>query len=274
MLNWTRRTCNRFREERLLQVAGGLTFTTLLSVVPLLAVSFALFTRFPVFRQLQRAIHEQLLKSLLPADISRTVLKHLSQFAANANGLTLLGFLFVVASAVALLLTVENVLNRIWQVKQNRPFFKRVGMYLLLLALGPLGIGASLCTMTYLVAASADLLETLPPSYRFLLHLGPVLSGAVGLAALFYFVPNTHVRRREAILGGLLASIALDLGKRGFAIYLLQLPSYKTVYGAFAVVPMFLVWVYFSWLVTLTAAVIASSLGRPNAPAGRRLARA
>jgi len=273
MLNLTRRTCNRFREERLLQVAGSLTFTTLLSVVPLLAVSFALFMRFPVFRQLQRAIHEHLLKSLLPADISRTVLKHLSQFAANANSLTLVGFLFVVASAVALLLTVENMLNRIWQVPQNRPFFKRVGMYLLLLALGPLGIGVGLWAMSYLVAASAGLLETLPPSYHFLLQLGPVLFGAVGLAALFYFVPNTHVRRREALLGGLFASIALDLGKRGFAIYLLQLPSYKTVYGAFAVVPMFLVWVYFSWLVILTAAVIASSLGRPNAPAGRRLAR-
>ena len=269
-----RRTFNRFREERLFQVAGGLAFTTLLSVVPLLAVSFALFMRFPAFRQLQRAIHEHLLKSLLPADISRSVLKHLNQFAANANGLSLIGFLFVVASAVALLLTVEDALNRIWQVKQNRPFFKRVGLFVLLLALGPLIVGVGLWAMSYLLASSAGLLETLPSSHHFLLHLGPVLLGAVGLAALFYFVPNTYVRRREALLGGLLASIALDLGKRGFAIYLLQLPTYKTVYGAFAVVPMFLVWVYFSWLVTLSAALIASSLGRPNAQAGRRPARA
>jgi membrane protein len=131
----------RFREERLPQVAGSLTFTTVLSVVPLLAVSFALFMRFPFLKRLQEAIHEHLLKGLLPAQISRPVLKHLDQFAANTSGLTLVGSLFVVASAVMLLLTVENAFNRIWAVTKNRPLFKRVGLYLLMLALGPLVLG-------------------------------------------------------------------------------------------------------------------------------------
>src|SRR5690349_1511559 len=130
MFSLTRLTVRRAREERLAQVAGSLTFTTLLSIVPLLAVSFALFTRFPIFKRFEKAIEEILLKSLLPADISRTVLKHLSQFAENANSLTALGSLFVLATVIAMLLTVENALNQIWEVKRGRPFLKRVGLYL------------------------------------------------------------------------------------------------------------------------------------------------
>src|SRR5437868_7753600 len=130
MFSLTQLTIRRAREERLPQVAGSLTFTTVLSIVPFLGVSFALFTRFPVFRRFEKAIEEILLRSLLPADLSRTVLRYLSQFAENAGGLTLLGSLFVVATAVALLLTIENALNQIWEVRRPRPFLKRVGLYL------------------------------------------------------------------------------------------------------------------------------------------------
>jgi membrane protein len=244
-----------------------------LSVVPLLAVSFALFTRFPVFRGLGEAIREHLMKGLLPADISRTVLKHVGQFTANAGGLTLVGSLFVLATALAMLLSVENVLNRIWQVRKDRPVLQRLGLYLLMLAMGPALLGASLWATSYLQAASGNLLRTLPASAAMVLNLGPVLLGTAGFAALFYCVPNAKVLRRDAIVGGLLASIAFELGKRGFALYLLKVPTYKTVYGAFAPVLLFLIWVYFSWLVTLAAALVTASLPRAGRPSGRKLAR-
>lgn len=252
----------RAREERLAQVAGSLTFTTVLSVVPFLAASFALFTRIPIFGRFKDAIEQYLLRSLIPADISRTVLKHLTQFAANASGLTLVGSLFVLATAVAMLLTVENVLNRIWRVKKDRPLHRRVGLYLVMLAIGPPILGASLWTTSYLLGASIGLIGSMAPGVKFLLDLGPVLLGVVGLAGVFYFVPNTKVRRRDAIAGGLMASVAFEVGKRGFAAYLLKVPTYKTMYGAFAAFPVFLLWVYFSWLVTLTAALITANLGR------------
>jgi membrane protein len=114
------------------------------------------------------------------------------------------------------------------------------------------------------------LIGTLPSSVRFVLNLGPVLLGALALATLFYFVPNTRVRRRDAIVGGLIASIAFELGKRGFAAYLVKMPTYKAVYGAFAAFPVFLLWVYFSWLVTLTAAIITANLSGARARPGRR----
>ena len=274
MISLTRLTIQRARQERLPQVAGSLTFTTVLSVVPLLAVSFALITRFPLFRQLHEALQQHLLQALLPADISRTVLRHLGEFAANAGGLTLVGLLFVLAAALALLLTVENALNRIWQVRKDRPFLKRLGVYLALLAVGPLALGASLWATSYLVGVSLGMIGKLPPWAAFVLNLGPVLLGTLVLTFLFYYLPNTHVRRRDAILGGLLGSIALELGKRGFAYYLLSVPTYKTIYGGFAVVPVFLLWVYFSWLVTLAAALVAANMARAGRPAGRRTARA
>jgi membrane protein len=94
--------------------------------------------------------------------------------------------------------------------------------------------------------------------------------GALTLASLFYFVPNTRVRRRDALIGGVVASVAFELCKRAFAAYLLKAPTYKTLYGAFAVFPAFLLWVYFSWLVTLTSALLISNLARARRrPAGR-----
>lgn len=275
MFQLTRLTIARAREERLAQVAGSLTFTTLLSIVPFLAVSFALFTRFPEFKRFEKAIEDYLLKSLLPADISRTVLKNLTQFADNANGLTVLGSLFILATAMAMMLTVENALNQIWQVRRGRPILRRVGLYLLMLAAGPPVLGASLWATSYVLSASVGLIGSLPPSVQFVLTLGPVLLGAVVLSALFHFVPNTRVRWRDAIVGGLLASIGFELGKRGFAAYVLKIPTYQAVYGAFAVFPVFLLWVYFSWLVTLAAALVAANLARAGAPAGgaRRLSR-
>jgi len=269
MLSLIRLTIRRARKERLPQIAGSLTFTTVLSIAPFLAVSFALFTRFPMFRRFEDALEEHLLRSLLPTDISRTVLKYLNQFAANANDLTLVGSLFLLGAAIALLLTVENAFNQIWNVKRNRPFYKRVGLYLLMLAAGPPVLGVSLWAMSTVLGASLGWIGTLPPAARFVLNLGPMLLSMLVVTCLFYFVPNTKVRRRDAIVGGLIACIALELGKHGFAAYLLKVPTYKAVYGAFAVLPVFLLWVYFSWLVTLTAALIAANLAQATGSGGK-----
>ena len=273
MFTLTRLTIDRARKERLPQVAGSLAFTTLLSIVPLLAASFALFTRFPVFARFKEALQEFLLNRLLPADIARTVLKYLNQFAANASGLTWVGSLLLLATAVAMLLTVENALNQMWKVRKNRPFFKRVGLYLLMLAIGPPVLGLSLWATSYLLGVSLGLIGALPPSFAFVLDLGPLVLGVAVLTCMFYLVPNARVRLRDAFAGGLIASVAFELGKRGFTSYLVKVPTYKALYGTFAALPMFLLWVYFSWLVTLVAALVAANLAltrrRPAARGAR-----
>ena len=273
MFTLTRLTIDRARKERLPQVAGSLAFTTLLSIVPLLAASFALFTRFPVFARFKDALQEFLLNRLLPADIARTVLKYLNQFAANASGLTWVGSLLLVVTAVAMLLTVENALNQMWKVRKNRPFFKRIDLYLLMLAIGPPVLGLSLWATSYLLGISLGLIGALPPSLAFVLDLGPLVLGVAVLTGMFYLMPNARVRLRDAFAGGLIASVAFELGKRGFTSYLVKVPTYKALYGTFAALPMFLLWVYFSWLVTLVAALVAANLAltrrRPAAKPAR-----
>ena len=266
MLTLTRLTLRRARQEHLPQVAGSLTFTTLLSIVPMLAVSLALFTRFPVFGRFEAALEEHLLKSLLPPEIARTVLKTLHEFAANAGGLTWVGSSFLLATAIAMLLTVENAFNQIWNVKRRRPLLKRVGLYALTLAVAPPVLGLSLWATSYVLGVSLGWLGPLPPWASIVLEFGPAALGGLALAWLFYLVPNTRVRRRHALAGGLLASAALELGKRGFAAWLLKIPTYQAVYGAFAALPLFMLWVYYSWLVTLAAALVAANLGRRTAP--------
>jgi membrane protein len=260
----------RFREERLAQAAGGLAFATALSMVPLLAVSFALFARIPVLRAAGEAIREHLLRGLLPPDITKTVLKHLAQFTGNASGLTLVGFAVLLASALALLLSVENTLNRIWRAPRPRPLLRRLALYAGMLLTGPAIVGASLWATSFLLAASGGLAGRPPAGLPQALNYGPVILAAAGFACLFRFVPHTAVRWRDAIVGGLVAGIAFELGKRGFAIYLANVPTYRTIYGAFAPLLAFLVWVYYSWFITLAAALVSASLPRGAAQPRRR----
>ncbi|MBS0449841.1 MAG: YihY family inner membrane protein [Proteobacteria bacterium] len=273
MLTLTRMTLQRARSERLPQVAASLAFTTLLSIVPVLAASFALFTRFPAFRKIKDALQEFLLSRLIPADIAQTVLKYLNLFASNAKSLPWMSSLILLGSAVAMLLTVENAMNQMWQVKKNRPFFKRVGMYLLMLAIGPLVVGLSLWASSYVLAASMGLIGALPRSLALAIDLAPLALGVAAMASLFYFLPNTKVLLRDAIAGGAVASVAFELGKRGFAAYLVKLPTYKALYGTLAVLPMFLLWIYFSWLVTLVAAMVTANLAQARRRTGQPRAR-
>lgn len=263
MLALARLTLRRARQERLPQVAGSLTFTTLLALVPLLAVSLALFTRFPAWSgRFEAALEQHLLAGLLPAGIARTVLGHLQQFAANAGGLTVAGSLLLLATALAMLVTVENALNRIWGVRRPRPWLARLRLYLLVLAVLPPLLGVGLWATSWLLGRSLGLIGPLPPSAQFVLTLGPAALSWAILVAVFRVVPHTRVRWRDALLGALIASVALELGKHGFAAYLLQLPTYQAVYGAFSVLPVFLLWVYYSWLVTLAAALVAAGVSR------------
>ncbi len=274
MLSLARLTLRRAREERLPQVAGSLTLTTVLSIVPILAVGFALFARVRAFRRFGRAIENDLLKPLLPHEIAQPVLKHVTRFAENAGSLTWVSSLFVLVTAMAMLLTVENAFNRIWRVRTGRPIVKRLGLYLALLAVGPAAVGASLCATSYLASASAGLVGALPSSVSLAMTLGQVCLMALGSATLFYVLPNAKVRRRDALVGGLIAAVGFELGKRGFAAYLVTVPTYKAVYGVFAALPAFLLWVYVSWMVALTAAVVTANLTRAQPRARGRQASA
>ena len=248
----------RFREDRLGQTAGSLTFTTLIAMVPLLTVMLALFSAFPMFSNFQDALQKYFLQSLVPDNIAKPVLQALTQFASKANRLGTVGLVVLVATAVALMLTIDRTLNAIWRVRQPRPIAQRVLVYWAAATLGPLLLGISLSFTSYAVSASRGIVGALPGGVSLLLNIVEYLALAAAITGLYRYVPNTHVQWRHAVAGGVFVSTAFELAKKALAWYLGQVPTYSVVYGAFATVPIFLVWIYVGWVIVLLGAVIAA----------------
>jgi membrane protein len=250
----------RADEERITQVASSLTFTSVLSMVPLLAVALALFTAFPLFNQFQGALEEYLVTNLMPPSVAQNIMGYLNDFAQKASRLTAIGGVFLVFTALSLMLTIDHALNEIWHVRKARALPQRVLIYWATLTLGPVLMGASLWATSFLARESMGLVgNTLAPLEVLLSFLPMVLTG-LAFAALFIVVPNRQVEPRDALTGGFAAAVVLEIMKACFAYYLTRFPSYTVIYGAFATLPIFLLWVYLSWLVTLFGAILAASL--------------
>jgi len=248
----------RFREDRLALTAGSLTFTTLISLVPLMTVMLALFTAFPIFGRFQVALQQYFLQSLVPDTIARPVLKTLTQFAGQASKLGSLGLLVLGVTALALMFTIDRTLNALWRVPRPRPLAQRVLVYWAALTLGPLLLGASLSLTSYAISASRGVVNELPGGLSLLLGLIEFGLLAAGMAGLYRFVPNTHVRWPHAVAGGIFVAIGFELAKRGLAWYVSSVPTYSVVYGAFATLPILLLWIYLSWVIVLLGAVVAA----------------
>jgi membrane protein len=256
----------RFRDARLGVSASSLTFTTVLALVPLFAVGLAVFSAFPVFGKFQDTIQRWLIESLVPESIARQVLSYLTQFSLKASRLGTAGLVAVLLSAVFLMVTIERTLGQIWRLQRQRPLPQRVLLYWSAITLGPLLLGSSLAVTSFVVTASRDVVNVLPGSTRWLLDGFEFLMLTACVSGLYFYVPYTRVRWRHAITAGFLVAGSLEAAKKLMAFYLLEVPTYSLVYGAFAAVPILLVWIYVTWLLVLLGAVLASSLpdlGRP-----------
>lgn len=251
---------DRFREDRMGLTASSLTFTTSIALVPFFTVALAVFTAFPMFSTLQVALQAWLVRSLIPDNISRQVLGYLTQFSGEASKLGGAGLAVLLVTAIALILTIDRTLNSIWRVRKPRPLAQRVLIYWAAITLGPLVLGASLAVTSYVVSASSGLVGALPVSLRFVLDVAQFFLVAGGVAALYRYVPNTYVKWGHAFAGGLFVAAGLEIGKKVLGLYLAAVPTYSMVYGAFAALPILLVWIYVSWLIVLMGAVIAAYL--------------
>jgi membrane protein len=260
----------RFREDRLGLTAGSLTFTTVVALVPLFIVALAVFTAFPMFGEIQRQLERWLIVSLVPDSIARQVLGYLTQFASQASSLGAAGLSVLLATALALILTIDRTLNNIWRVRRPRPLAQRLLVYWTALTLGPLVLGSSLAMTSLAVGYSRSALQTVPGGLRILLDAIEFLLLAGGLAALYHFVPNTPVKWRHAWAGGCFVAVCMEAAKKLLGVYLGAVPTYSVLYGAFATLPILLVWIYVAWLIVLLGAVVAAYLPSMLAGVDRR----
>jgi membrane protein len=202
-----------------------------------------------------------LAQHLMPDQINSQIFKYLNQFASKAKGLTTAGMIVLFVTSVMTMMTVESALNMIWRVPKPRPFAQRVLVYWAIITLGPLLIGVSLSISSYVFTQSSALATGhVPPLIEWALTGAALPWTVLAFALLYVYLPNCSVAWRDAVVGGLVAAVAFELAKRGFGYYVRRMPTYTAVYGAFALVPLFLLWVYLCWFITLAGATIVSAL--------------
>ena len=243
-----------------MQTAGSLTFTTLLSLAPLLAVVLAVGSAFPAFEKGIETLQAFVLQYALPGTPGvKHFMEQISSFSHNAGRLTAIGLAAFAVTAVMLMRTIDNTVNRIFSVQRRRTDLQNVLMYWALLTLGPVLIGGSLSITSYTLGASLGILHPDGPA-SIPLSVLPFVLTCAALVLLYGIVPARRVEWKHAALGGILAGFAFELAKRGFDFYLGQVPTFRLVYGAFATIPVFLLWLYLSWIVVLCGAIFTSLL--------------
>lgn len=249
----------RLVDDRCLQVAGSLTFTTLLAIVPLFTITLTLFSAFPMFSVYSTRFKAFLISNLVPDASGRVIGTYMRQFSDNAERLTALGMISLAVTALLLLFTIEKTLNQIWRVRRNRNLLARTLIYWAGLTLGPLLIALSISLTSWLVtsASAHTLLSSLT---LFLLKLAPWLLMLVSLTLLYLTVPNCYVPRSHALASAAFTVLVLECMKKLFAIYVKQFASFKLVYGAFSSFPIFLLWIYSGWIIILGGAVLSACL--------------
>ena len=249
----------RLVADRCLQTAGSLTYTTLLALIPLLTIALSLFSAFPMFGDYSTKFKIFLLTNLVPDASGKIISVYMRQFSDNAERLTAMGMVGLLVTALLLIFTIEKTFNEIWGVKRPRKLLQRTIIYWSALTLGPLLIGISISLTSWLYAQSG-----LRGEVHFLdlmlLKVGPMTLMLGSLTLLYLAVPNCYVPRSHALISALVVAVALELMKRGFGLYIQQFATFKLIYGAFASFPIFLMWLYVSWVIILGGAVLSACL--------------
>ncbi|MEO8101865.1 MAG: YihY family inner membrane protein [Betaproteobacteria bacterium] len=250
----------RFVDDRCLMIAGSLTYTSLLALVPLITVTLVLTSNIAVIHDLVLQVKTFALKNLVPDVGGRVVTMYVEQFSQNAARLTVIGLLIIVATALALMFTIDTAFNDIWRARRRRSWWKRLASYVGVLAVGPLLIGASLTLTSYLVHWSRRLDRVLPSLDDWLLQLVPFALTTLALVVAYRVMPARHVPVRHAVAGGVFAGLLFEIVKHLFVVYIMRVPTYNVVYGTFASVPIFLFWLFCCWIVVLVGAETAATL--------------
>ena len=250
----------RCREDNITISAGHLAYVTLLSLVPFIMVTFTIMSAFPAFASVRSKLEHFVFNNFVPT-ASDVVHKYMTDFVGNASQMSAIGILSLLVVALMLISNVDKTLNRIWRTQSDRPIVYTFAIYWMVITLGPMLIGSSVVVSSYLTGLAAFTEEYTPGLGTFLLSLVPSGAAMLAFTILYMVVPNRRVFARHALVGAIVATIAFEITKSGFALYVTNFPSYELIYGALAVVPILFLWVYLSWVIVLFGAEFTCSLG-------------
>jgi membrane protein len=253
------RVFRRFTEEDFDQASASLAFTTLLSIVPLVAVVLGVMSAMPSFLSMVDQL-DHMMRTMLPERSAGLIVEHVLDFSQKALKVTVAGLLVLVATAFALLHTVEHAFNNVWKTARARSWWRRFVLYAALIVLWPLAVAYVVAGVSYAVSLSSGLVIEQAWLHKLLSKATGVFVAAVFFAGLYFAVPNARVRLSDALCGGFFAAFGFLLMQKGFELYLAYFPSITLVYGAFATVPIFLLWLYLSWAMVLLGALVVVTL--------------
>lgn len=254
------RVASRTRDVGLARTAASLAFTTLLGLVPLATVAFSFVARFPVFQQWLDALESYLLRYMLPGSANAVVHTYVREFTEKAAGLTGVSIAVIALTAVLMIATIEREINAIWGIRGTRRLGRRLVVFAIGATAGPVLVGASISVTTWLLTTSLAAVSLRPTFGELMLRALPLAFSTLALALLYAIAPRHRVPWRYAFAGAIVAALAFEGAKHGFAFYLKQVPTYELVYGALAALPVFLVWIYLCWLIVLLGAAITATL--------------
>ena len=250
----------RFRTDRLTRHAAALSFSSLLALAPMMALAFAMMSLFASMQGMGDVLENFIYQFLVPA-ASEDLRMYLSQFADQAGKLTLVGLVFFSLTALLLLFNIEESFNDIWRIHRGRSLSARLTVYWALVSLGPLLMGASLAISTYLLS-TAFLAEqgVYQQASSFGVWLLPYLFEMLAFLLLYLVMPNVRVKFQHGLAGAVVAALLFELTKKLFAAYVVNFGNYQVVYGALSSLPIFLLWIYLSWVVALVGAEVVAVL--------------
>jgi len=250
-----RHVWKHFQEDRCFEEAASLSYTSLLAMVPLLAVVFGIIAAFPVFNQWSERLQAFIFDNMIPA-AGEQIVPYLETFLSSVSSLTLPGTVMLIVTALMLMVRIEVAFNRIWRVDRNRTLLNRVVMYWAVLTLGPILIAAAIAISAQKVMGALGLQEGISAGWS---RIGIFLLTWGVFSLVFTLVPNRRVQMRHALIGAFLSAVLFELAKWGFVAYVTN-ANYTVIYGALATVPIFLFWLYVVWTVVLFGASLAASL--------------
>lgn len=246
---------NHFIEDDCAYRASALAFTTLLAIVPLMAVGFSILSSFPVFHNLSGPIQDFIFENFVPST-GKAIQGYLQVFAMQVSKLSIWGVSFLFVTAILVMVTIEGAMNKIWRVSSARKGVTAFLLYWSILSLGPIFLGLSLAASSYIISIPF-LKEQQTP---LILSLLPFLLSLTGFTFLYLIVPNRPIQFQHGFLGGLFATLLFESAKQGFAYYLANYHTYELLYGTLAILPIFFVWIYWVWFITLLGAEVSYAL--------------
>ncbi|WP_109126924.1 YihY family inner membrane protein [Dyella sp. C11] len=250
----------RFIDDKCFETAGALSYTTLVSLVPLIVASLAIFAAFPAFADARSTLIGFAFDNFMPAAGVR-VQEYLDGFADNASKLTGISVLVMFFSALSMMVSVEDRMNRIWRVQRQRGWVSRLLLYWAALTLGPILIvgGIAVASLATALPMLSDAATSLNLKERLVTVL-PFTVTFLTLMLIYMVVPNRRVHWRNAAIGALMGAILFEVGRWGFARFIHHAHTYQQVYGVLAALPIFLLWIYLSWVIVILCASVAASL--------------